>query len=333
MAVKALRKIQLGQETTAGTAVDATNIWRGNGVLTDEREIVPVEEDVGLLLPTDRSYIPKYGAVLEMEETPLTFEQAPYIFSASIENIVSGTQDGTQGSGYIYQYDFATNAENVPKTYTLEMGDDQRVDEMEYSYVETFSISGAGGEGMMISATWRGRQATDAEFTTGISLPTVEEALFGKTSVYIDTSGGTIGTTSKTGSIMAFNLEYSSGRQALYTADGNLYFSATKCTGQEVTGSITFEHDTTGEAELSAARSEAVRLIRFNTLGSALTTAGTAYTYKTLKVDMAIQYTEVPPISDQDGNDTIELPFRVVWLAAKSLGGQVIVVNELSALT
>ena len=34
--VKALRKIQIGQETTAGTAVVATTIWRGEGVLQDE---------------------------------------------------------------------------------------------------------------------------------------------------------------------------------------------------------------------------------------------------------------------------------------------------------
>lgn len=47
---KRLSYIQLGKESTAGTAVAATAIWRGMGsALSDDREIVQVEELIAIM--------------------------------------------------------------------------------------------------------------------------------------------------------------------------------------------------------------------------------------------------------------------------------------------
>ena len=44
---RALRKLQLGKEVVAaGTPVAATTIWRGQGVIKDNREVIFPEEDV-----------------------------------------------------------------------------------------------------------------------------------------------------------------------------------------------------------------------------------------------------------------------------------------------
>ena len=51
--VKALRKIQIGRESTAGTAVPATEIWRGEGAGEDQRTVVFPVEDVGYLYRTE----------------------------------------------------------------------------------------------------------------------------------------------------------------------------------------------------------------------------------------------------------------------------------------
>ena len=72
---RALRKLQLGQEGTAGTAVAATAIWRGMGTIHDIREVVFPEEDVGYIGGTDRSYIARYWSELSMPEVEATFEQ------------------------------------------------------------------------------------------------------------------------------------------------------------------------------------------------------------------------------------------------------------------
>ena len=50
---RALRKIQLGKETTAGIAVAATTLWRGMGTVKDNREVVFPEED-GPAITTNR---------------------------------------------------------------------------------------------------------------------------------------------------------------------------------------------------------------------------------------------------------------------------------------
>ena len=74
------------------------------------------------------------------------------------------------------------------------------------------------------------------------------------------------------------------------------------------------------------AKAGTVRLLRMEWLGTALTTAGTSWTYNTLQASFAIQYTDVPEISDQDGNDVIELPWRQVY--SDSQPGQIVVINE-----
>jgi len=336
--IKALRKIQIGKETTAGTAVAATTIWRGMGTLSDDRELVFVDEDVGSYMSPGRVYIPKKEASIALDEVEATFEQAPYIFAMSIENITSGVVDaGTGATGYIYQYDVPTGSTaNTIQTYTFEGGDNQRVDEVEYCHVTDWTLSGAPGEAIKLSANVRGRQATDAEFTGALSVPTVEHALFQKGKLYIDATGGTIGTTQVANVWKGFTVNYPSAIKANYTGDGNLYFTATVFTGHNeapITGEIVLDHGTVAEAEIGFARAGTTRLVRFLIEGDALTTAGDTYTYKTLQVDAAIKYTEVPDIGDADGDSILTFPFRVVNSSSDSLGMQIIVVNELSALT
>ncbi|RPI96978.1 MAG: hypothetical protein EHM39_10275, partial [Chloroflexi bacterium] len=101
--VKTLRRIALGRETTSGTGVNAVTIWRGTGTLEDAREIVMVEEDVGYLSGTDRSYTSFELAKLSMEETPATYEQILHILEAGIKTVGTGTQDtgpSAAGTGY-----------------------------------------------------------------------------------------------------------------------------------------------------------------------------------------------------------------------------------------
>jgi len=329
--IKALRKIQIGKETTAGTAVNATTIWRGEGTLKDDRSIEFVNEDVGILEPTDRTYVPKLGGLVTLDETPATFEQLPYLLVASMESITTGTTD-TGGSGKIWSFDAATTTPNGLKTLTIEGGDNIRCDDVEYAYVETVTLSGAKEEAVMMSATLRGRQATDSEFTGSLSIPTVEEILFGKGKLYIDAT--TMGTTQKTETWLGFSLTIPSGWKAVFTGDGNLYFTKVEYVGHRddpITGEITLEHDATAEAEINAARAETLRLIRLQFQGSALTTAGT-YTYKTLQINLPVKYTEVPDMDDEDGDDIVTLPFRAVYDVTGARAASIVVVNELTTL-
>lgn len=329
--IRALRKIQMGREATAGTAVAATTIWRGTGTIEDKREVVFPEEDVGYLSGIDRSYIPKLDAALSMDSIEATYEQLPHIFEAGIRTDTPA-QDGA-GSDYIYEYVFPTTSKNTLKTYTLEGGDDQQAEEMEYSFVESFTLEGAAGEALMMSAEWRGRQVTDTTFTAGQSIPSVEEILVSKGKIYIDDVSGTIGTTQKTSTLLGLTLNVTTGWIPKYTADGNKYFTFIQSTPPEVTLQLTFEHDGTATAEKTNWRNETARLIRLEFEGeTAFATPGTTYSYNTFRIDMAGKWETFDKLGEQDGNDIITATFRARYNSTSALFVLFVIATELATL-
>lgn len=328
---KALRKLQLGREATSGTIVPATTLWRGVGALEDKREITFPPEDVGIFAGTDRSYISLIEGGIDLESTPMTFEQLPHILEMGVKTLTP-VQDGT-GSGYIYQYDFpSTAAPTAIKTYSIEGGDDQQAQVMEYCHAAEFTLEGASKQAWMMSAGLVGRQAVNQAFTGSAALPSIEEMLFGKTKLYIDVIGGSWGTTQKSNTLLSASLKYSTGIKPKYTADGNLYFSFLQYTQPEVVLDITFEHDGTATAEKTFFESQTSRLIRLLIQGSTFTTAGTTYSVKTCIIDLAGKWEKFNPLGEQDGNSIIEATFRARYNTTAAKFGKIIVVTNLSAL-
>jgi hypothetical protein len=329
--VKALRKIELGLETTAGTAVAGSVVWRGTGTAQNLQEVVFVDEDVGLLPQVDRTYVPRLGVEVTLDETPATFEQIGYILEAGVKAVTDSPVTDTGGSGYIYTYTFPTTTANTLNTYTIEYGDDQEQYETEYAHCTEFTISGAAGEAVMMGATFVGRQETECDFT-GTALAAVEEILFQKGKLYIDTAAGTLGSTQVTSTFLGFSLTCTTGVVGFFTGDGNLYFTATKTVRPELVCDITFEHDDTGEAQYEAWGAETAEQIRILITGAALTTAGATYTYKTLQIDMAGKWENFPGLEDQDGNNVRTGTFRASYDSTAALFAVITVVNELSSL-
>lgn len=328
--IKALRKIQIGREATAGTAVAATNLWRGMGTMEDQREVVFPEEDIGVISGTDRTYIPKLLAAITFDETEATFEQLPYIGAAGIADLTTGVTD-TNGSGKIYQYAMTTSTQTTVRTYTIEGGDNQQEEEMEYSFVSAFTLSGKAGEAWKISADWQGRQVTASTFTGSISVPSVEEMLFSKTKLYIDDT--TIGTTQKTLTLLEASLNVNTGIIPVFTADGQLYFSFYKQVMPEVTLDITFEHDSTATTEKTNWRSQTARLVQLKCEGSTLTTAGSSYSVKTGIINLAGKWETFEKLGEQDGNDIVKGTLRARWHSTSNQFCTLILVNQLTSLT
>jgi len=327
MGIKALRKILLGAETTAGTAVQADTVWRGTGTIKDNRETVFPEEDIGYLSGKARAYVPKYEAELPMNAVPATFEGLPVILSAGVKNVITGVTD-TGGSGKVYTYTFPTTTANTITTWTIEGGDDTQAEEMEYSFVESFEISGNGGEALQMSANWRGRQVSKTTFTTPVTAPaTVEEVLFGKGKLYIDAVSGTMGTTQVSQTLLGASLQVNTGWIAKYAADGNLYFSWAQSTKPEVLLNVTFEHNASAVNEKDVWIAKTPRQIRLQFDGAALTTAGT-FTYKTLRIDLAGLWESFDSISDMNGNDIVTGTFRAGYDATCAKFAEIKVVNE-----
>jgi len=328
--VKPLRKLQVGVEVTAGTAVAATDIMRCTGTLEDQQETVFAEEDIGYLSGVDRTYVPKLGAAVTMDGEA-TYEQIGIIFSAGIENIVTPGTDGV-GSGKVYQFDFPTTAPNTIKTYTIEGGDNQQAEEMEYAFVQKFGLSGAAGEALKFSADWFARQAAPTTFTSISTLTEVDSILVSKAKLYIDAASGTMGSTQKANTMLGVDLKVTTGWTPVYTGDGSTYFSFIKCLMPEVVLDVTFEHDSTAVAEIAAWRAQTARQICLKFEGAALATAGTLYPVKTMLVNLAGKWEKFSKIDEQDGNDIVTGTFRARYNATATKYAQIIVVNEIASL-
>jgi len=323
--IKRMRRIQVGKETTAGTEVNATSKWLGNGVMMDESPVTFIDADVGNMIQPNENYFPYAETSMVFDETPVTFEQLPIILSAGIEDVTTATTDGGTGTGRIYQYDYSTTAVASTKSWTIEMGNNQEEDVMVYGFVEEFTIAGASKEALTVTANWRGRGIDDTTFTTGQTAPsTFDVADFNATKFFIDDN--TVGTTSVSSTLIGFEFTTDTGLRALHSADNRADFSTVLNVGPTISGNLVMLHNATGEAERAKAQAGTVRYVRLRTNGAALGTVGAAYTYKTLKIDWALVYTETPSVEDQDGNDILTFPFRGV----DDLDPQIIVVNELA---
>jgi hypothetical protein len=327
------QKLQMGREATAGTAVAASTIWRGPAsMLHDRTKPEIVEEDIGLAVPTLRTYMSEVDAGLTMPATPATFEQIPHIFEAGIKSVGTGAADGG-GTGKVYAYPVGITSVNTVKTYTLESGDNQQAEEAAYCFVERFTLTAEPRRPVMTSAEWRGRQVSDTTFTTGLALPVVEEIL-GRASLYIDPVSGNFGSTAVSSTLLGMTLSVRTGWRPKFTMDsGQLYFDFIYFDkgSFEADLQLTFEHNASAVTEKGLFRAGTPRLFRVQFAGSALGTPGT-YTTKLLRLDMAALYTEWAQLDNRDGNSIYSVRARVGYDETEAAAMTITVVNELAAV-
>lgn len=343
--ISSLRRIQLGRESTPGTAIAASTVWRGEGVLEDTRLVNFPVENIGLIPITTRSYQPLYGGRITLSPTPATFEQLPHLFEMGIKS-VAGSSDGL-GSGYIYNYTLPVSSSqamyvtpstssNPIKTYTIEGGDNNQSEVMDFSFVQDITLDFKAGESVMMSASLAGSQVvvSTAGFTSSTiaAVPNVSEILTSKGKIYIDSSTGTIGTTQITNEILSGSVKITTGLRGVPTADGTLRYSFIKGVRPELILTLKFEHSTFAKLEKSLWRSGTPRLCQINFEGPALTTAGTTYSTKRLIINVAGTYEKFSSLEDSEGDDTITATLRCGYNSTSALFANIIVVNELSAI-
>lgn len=340
MGHKALSKVQLGQETTSGTAVAADFIWRGPFAgLKDARTTEAVEEDIGVALKSSRKYASALMAEFSMPVTNLTPEQAPHIFEAGIKQVNTGAADGTASSGYQYVYPFPKTTLNTISTYTIETGDESQAEEAEYCFVKSFTISAVKGESVQISAEWAGRQVSNATFTGALSAPTVSEIHSTSGLLWIDDPGSGFGTTPVTaGNILELSLSVSTGLVPLFTIDsGQLYFHSMHFDSDSFEASleIKFIHDTLAVTEKGKWRANTDRLVQVQFKGDAYGTAGTGTLlsgYKGIQIQFPGSYEEFSALEHEEGKSIVSATLTGGYQNSSAEGLDIIVCNELTAL-
>jgi hypothetical protein len=333
-----LGKIQLGRETTPGTSVAATTVWRGAASsIEDQRVVNYVEEMVGILGGTNRSYISELLAGIKLEQTELTFEQFQYILAMAFGGPVSGSADGA-GTDFIYTTNVPTTstASMTGRTFSVRGGDDAEVELMEYGFAAEFSLKVAIREAWKIEASIIGRQAAVSSFTGAIGLPVVTEALAGGTKVYLNAVSGDYGDTQVSSQVVGAEIKIKTGLYPQFTLDGQLYFTTILRSDPEITGKLTFLHDT---AALGAAgeklnwRNETPRLLQIKIQSPvAVGTPGTTYTYPSIIVNLPIKWDKFSALERKEGGSMVTGEFTSKYDETKDDAGAFIVVNEISTL-
>jgi len=329
MGVKTLRKLQFATEGTKGVIQAATTVWGGTGTIEDMIDVKLADEDVGLMMGRGRTYVASKGAKLTTG-AEATFEQLPAIFDSGVKT-VAGVKDGA-GTGYAYVYPLPTTAANAISARTWEGGDDAGAEVMEYCFVTDFKLTGKYNEALMISADWVGRQVAPQAFTGSVAIPTLSVIPFNTGVLYIDATTTFPATTAKSNTLLSMEFGGKTGFTPIPAASGNLYFGIEKQVKPELELKIVFEHDATSVAEKAAWRAQTKRAIRLTWTGLALGTAGTAYTYKTLTLDLVGVWTKFDKIGEQNGDDIVAGTLSCSYDSAEPTAGVFTVVNELSAL-
>ena len=332
--LSSLDKFELGVESTFDTAVACTTLWRGKCTHTDESEPQYPDESVGFAGGLGRNYIPHETGTINIEETPMTFEQLPYLLNMGID-ANTGVQDGA-GSDYVYTYPIWYDSTNipVPNTYTWRVGDNQQAYLYTGAFVEEMTLKGAYTEALMMEATLRAHaDDSTTTFTGGLSVPAVTDMLFGNCKMYIDPVGSAFGTTQITQTFLSFELTINNMFKAQMTGDGtSLFATLMKANMPEIELTFTLEHDATSVTERAARAAGTPRKIRIENTGPAVATPGTTYSNKTLFIDLVGTYMAPEERDDDDGNNTMTFVLKNHYNVTAATRGTITVVNELSAL-
>ena len=320
--------VQMGRESTAGTAVAATTIWRGPfGAPEDTRIRKIKEEDVGTLVAAELAYDTRLGATLAMPSTELTFEQVTHLLEAGI---MTATPSGA--GPYTRAYSLPLSTARTIKTYTLEAGNVLApADNMEipYGFVSEMELSGKVDEAWMMSATWLGQQWSASTLTSALSVPAVEPALFGKTRFYVDDSGGTLGTTQISAMLLEATVKIETGIQFVPMGNGGLYPVAHKYVKPAGTFTLAYElEETTGVSFVAAERAKwqagSGRLIRLDVPGSSAS--------RNFRMDFYAIYDKFGAYENSDGNVSVKVEGHFGYSATDTLFMTATVINGTASM-
>lgn len=329
--IEALSKLQFARnaDSDSDDLIAATEIWRGLGRIEDTRDLHIIEEDVGILVGTDRTNTSLYGAKVNLESTPATFEQLPHLFEMSMKTV---TPSADSGDVYTYTYPIPTTAVQALKPYTWQGGDNVQAEAANFVHCLNWQLQGEGGKEWMMSGSLFGKQVVNNAFTALSSLISVNEMNFSQTKLYIDNDSDNWGTTLFSNTLLKATLAYDAKLVGVPTADGNLTWSFVKMTKPEITLKITFEHDTQSVGQKTAWRNETPKLIRLLNQGPAFTVPSSTYTYRSAYIDLAGKWLKFAPLGKLNGNNVYEGTFQVKYNSTKASAGQILMAIARSTL-
>lgn len=325
-AVKTLRLLQIGKESTPGTEVDATARLIGDGHLVDLSSALRPERDFGTLSPVEAPVIVGLLSGIPDFATEASYEQILYPLMCLDE--VSGVSGN--GAPYTYTFDSPDTSDPDGATFTLEgvaYDGSSNIEQFTATYglITEFGLSAAFGDNFTeMTANWVARSITAKAPTADPGLPTRNKMPTELWTVKIaDTQAGLAGASALAGVVNSFNLSLTGPYRTKRRLNGSLEHAGRALIPTQMTISLVSDLIASIETERTNFRTPAARFLRL---------AHSIDANHSIQIDMAGHLLTPPTVGEEEGQETRELTYTSFRDATWDQAWQIVVVNELSAL-
>jgi hypothetical protein len=310
-ALTALKKqIQIGPESTPGTAVAATEVFLGILEADLTSRVLHWPEDDRNLLAEHKGNEFKVGDEVEINLTgSMNHRHAPFMFGTALRGNITPTQpDATnEPNAYLWTYQPSLTAGNTPDltngidTLTIEYGDNLDDYEAEYCFTKTLVITGAPNEPVTFEWTLAGAQVTSGITPTpALTVQSVQYFPSNTVSFYIDTSYANIGNTVKTDLLKGFTWTLETMFTPRYTTSGAFTYKGVNEDWKKVELELEYKRGTLSEVEKALWEAGSTTYLRIKLEGGTeLDSAQSNPPY--IYLDGAYHYNEWPAPEDDEG--------------------------------
>ena len=344
-ALTVARRIQIGKESTRGTAVAAT---RKIATKSATYRINPTHERFpdlmhGTLANTAQAPVNTRNATEFEIVNDLDFEQILLPLLSGLKGGVTPSTPGT-GEARLWTFTPAIDADPLPTTYTIEFADrDMDASPNELGHEAPFGITTGfqitGGRDMLpqLTTTMVARKSSITASTGALSLPTLSHAGNLRWALYMDSAWANLGNTQIIGEVFGFTYTFSEFLQPDYFLDNraDLDFSSYKFNPRVV--------DLVIDATLGVASSDLVpteddllttkRFIRLGHTGAAFDSPDDSLS-RFVRLDGAYYHEDDSMAdrgTDQDGNAITRLHLKSTYDSVQAQDIEIAVQNNLTA--
>lgn len=318
--------VQIGIESTAGTAVAATKQLTSLGLVGSPKM------NFDKFRPAGSKFNTLTAMGKEWTEAKITGEPCYtelHYMLASVLQYTAPVQIGAT-TAYTWSHLPSSTAPDTVKTYTVEKGSSVRAEKWAYGIVSDLTLSG-DRDNIDLSGMMMGRAMSEGITMTsgGITSPALIPILPQEVSIYANDTSGALGTT-KLERVLKWSWSISGRFNPLWVVDAAQTSWVAHVEGP-VTAQLklTLENDPIGSAYRTTARTSATKFIRIEAVSSQ--NAGTATPYK-LTFDAAAKVSETGEASDEDGIQAYELTFDIVHDATWGKALTAVLINSATAL-
>lgn len=221
--------LQLGKESSAGTAVAATRLFYPDGTgLWGLDRMRTRHDSANRGTRTNRTHVTQQGVVLNIpfrtaQDVGVSFDELIYPFSQ-----LKGGVTGTGGAAdKTWTFTPSQTGSNAQESYTIEFGDDTQEYEAEYCQASDWTLSAGADDLTQLEMNWFGRQSTKSTKTAvtannGVKIPGYLWKIR-----FATAQSGLAGASDQTNFLVGWSLNVQTGLVRRKYQDGNAYFGQT----------------------------------------------------------------------------------------------------------